>query len=64
MSEGPLTIRCPKCGHPYPMSRLQADVFRGRTMGCMACGRPFVVNFPEPAPDPAELAEAAAEAAA
>lgn len=39
------------------MSAMQADVYRGRNMGCMACGKPFAVVFPEPEPDPEPAAE-------
>ena len=48
MPEGTVIIRCPRCGHPYPMSPTQMSVFRGRNMGCMACGRPFEVQEPPP----------------
>jgi hypothetical protein len=54
MSQGSLTttVYCPRCRHPYPMTATQLSVYRGRTMGCMACGRPFEVRPPDPEPDP------------
>src|SRR5689334_562249 len=52
MSEPTTVVRCPFCGHPYPMNDMQREVYRGRTMGCMNCGRPFRV-------DPAAPQEAA-----
>jgi competence protein ComGC len=54
-------VTCPFCGYPYPMSDMQREVYRGRNMGCMNCGRPFKVESPpaqmEPPPtaDPTEL---------
>lgn len=55
MPEGPITIRCTKCGYPYPMTKLQLDVFTGRSMGCMHCGKSFQVFPPPPPPPPDEL---------
>src|SRR4051812_16159507 len=55
MPDGTVTIRCPYCGHPYPMTPIQIDVYRGRNMGCMACGKPFEVKQPPPPPPPAPL---------
>lgn len=52
MSEGPITIRCPYCGYPYPMSKMQLDVYIGRSMGCMHCGKSFPVSAPPPPPPP------------
>jgi hypothetical protein len=52
MPDGTVIIRCPRCGHPYPMTPTQMSVFRGRNMGCMACGRPFEVQEPPPPPPP------------
>ena len=39
-------VTCPFCGYPYPMSDMQREVYRGRNMGCMNCGRPFKVQSP------------------
>lgn len=41
-------VTCPFCGYPYPMSDMQREVFIGRNMGCMNCGRPFKVEAPAP----------------
>ncbi len=43
-------VTCPHCGYPYPMTDVQREVYRGRNMGCMNCGRPFAVKDPEPKP--------------
>ena len=56
MAEPTNVVTCPFCHHPYPMTDLQREVYRGRTMGCMSCGRPFkVAEVPKPQPtaDPA-----------
>lgn len=56
MPEPTNVVRCPFCQHPYPMTALQREVYRGRTMGCMSCGRPFKVAevpHPQSAVDPA-----------
>ncbi|QOV91967.1 hypothetical protein [Humisphaera borealis] len=71
MPEGTTTIRCPYCGYPYPMSKLQLDVYIGRSMGCMNCGKSFPVVAPPPPPPPqddllqagSELVEARRQAA-
>jgi hypothetical protein len=34
------------------MTRLQLDVYKGRSMGCMGCGRSFPVVAPPPRPRP------------
>src|SRR3954466_10761048 len=60
MPEQTTVVTCPHCGHPYPMSDLQREVYRGRHMGCMACGRPFRVD---PPPPPRAEAEPPAEPA-
>src|SRR4051794_31492311 len=44
MPEPSIVVRCPHCGHPYPMTDLQREVYRGRTMGCVNCGRPIHVD--------------------
>src|SRR5678815_3190947 len=44
MSEPSIVVRCPHCGHPYPLTDLQREVYRGRTMGCVNCGRPIHVD--------------------
>ncbi len=44
MPEASVVIACPYCGHPYPLTPLQREVYRGRNMGCMNCGRPFKVD--------------------
>src|SRR5438046_1550988 len=44
MPEPSIVVRCPHCGHPYPLTDLQREVYRGRTMGCVNCGRPIHVD--------------------
>jgi len=61
MAEGTIAIHCPHCGYPYPMTRLQIDVYIGRSMGCMHCGKSFPVTAPAPPqqenlPEPDETA--------
>src|SRR4051794_13741089 len=65
MADGEQTVFCPHCGYPYKMSAVQLDVYRGRNMGCMNCGRPFLVDppaQPEPSTEPS-LVEATANGA-
>lgn len=59
MPEHSVVVNCPHCGYPYPMTELQREVYRGRTMGCMNCGRPFSVDRAAPpiADAPADAAE-------
>jgi competence protein ComGC len=45
-SPSPSVVTCPYCGYPYPMSEMQREVYAGRNMGCMNCGRPFKVEAP------------------
>jgi type II secretory pathway pseudopilin PulG len=63
MPEASIVVRCPHCGHPYPMTDLQREVYRGRTMGCVNCGRPINVDAAIAAQFPAANAEEAAAAA-
>jgi uncharacterized membrane protein len=51
MAEATLVVVCPHCRHPYPMTPLQRDVYIGRNMGCMQCGRPFRVEVFQPRVD-------------
>jgi len=30
----PTYVPCPHCGHPYPMSPMQKELYRGRTLSC------------------------------
>src|SRR4051794_31890899 len=59
MSEPSIVVRCPHCGHPYPLTDLQREVYRGRTMGCVNCGRPIHVDAAIAAQFPAAPAGAA-----
>ena len=34
-------VPCPHCGHPYPMSPMQKELYRGRTLSCNNCAKPF-----------------------
>ena len=34
-------VPCPHCGFPYPMSPMQKDLYRGRTLSCNNCAKPF-----------------------
>jgi prepilin-type processing-associated H-X9-DG protein len=58
MPEPSIVVRCPHCGHPYPMTDLQREVYRGRTMGCVNCGRPINVDVAIAAQFPVPNAEA------
>jgi prepilin-type processing-associated H-X9-DG protein len=58
MSEPSIVVRCPHCGHPYPLTDLQREVYRGRTMGCVNCGRPIHVDAAIAAQFPAVTAGA------
>src|SRR5215217_1632771 len=58
MAEPINVVRCPHCGYPYPMTDKQREVYIGRNMGCMNCGRPFPVPAPVPPDPPAEPAAA------
>src|SRR5688572_17413744 len=66
MPDPTVVVTCPHCRHPYPMTDLQREVYRGRNMGCMKCGRPFKVDAaPQRAvngpPEPAAAQDAAGE---
>lgn len=34
-------VPCPHCGHPYPMTAMQKELYRGRTLSCNNCAKPF-----------------------
>lgn len=34
-------VPCPHCGHPYPMTLMQKDLYRGRTLACNNCAKTF-----------------------
>jgi len=57
-------VPCPHCGHPYPMSPMQKELYRGRTLSCNNCAKPFSADnlTPQqvPAPRPAPAVERAA----
>src|ERR687887_214245 len=37
----PTYVPCPHCGHPYPMTALQKELYRGRTLSCNNCAKTF-----------------------
>ena len=43
-------VPCPHCGHPYPMSPMQKELYRGRTLSCNNCAKPFSADNLNPAP--------------
>src|SRR5687768_4415870 len=34
-------VPCPHCGHPYPMTAMQKELYRGRTLACNNCAKMF-----------------------
>ena len=58
-------VPCPHCGHAYPMSPMQKELYRGRTLSCNNCAKPFTADNLTPMPVPeAKPWVAAARAAA
>ena len=49
-------VPCPHCGHPYPMTAMQKELYRGRTLSCNNCARPFSADNLTPVPMPAPKA--------
>src|SRR3954454_10245880 len=49
----PTYVPCPHCGHPYPMSAMQKELYRGRTLSCNNCAKPFSADNLMPVPMPA-----------
>ena len=43
-------VPCPHCGHPYPMSPMQKELYRGRTLSCNNCAKTFVADELTPLP--------------
>ena len=49
----PTYVPCPNCGHPYPMTAMQKELYRGRTLSCNNCAKPFSADNLTPVPMPA-----------
>jgi prepilin-type processing-associated H-X9-DG protein len=49
----PTYVPCPHCGHPYPMTPMQKDLYRGRTLSCNNCAKPFSADDLTPVAMPA-----------
>src|SRR5947208_9001611 len=49
----PTYVPCPHCGHPYPMTAMQKELYRGRTLSCNNCAKPFSADNLAPVPMPA-----------
>jgi len=49
----PTYVPCPHCGHPYPMSPMQKELYRGRTLSCNNCAKPFTADNLTPVEMPA-----------
>jgi prepilin-type processing-associated H-X9-DG protein len=43
-------VPCPHCGHAYPMSPMQKELYRGRTLSCNNCAKPFSADNLTPVP--------------
>src|SRR5688572_11114474 len=43
-------VPCPHCGHPYPMSPMQKELYRGRTLSCNNCAKTFLADNLTPLP--------------
>ena len=43
-------VPCPHCKHPYPMSPMQKELYRGRTLSCNNCAKTFVADDLVPLP--------------
>lgn len=56
-------VPCPHCGHAYPMSPMQKELYRGRTLSCNHCAKPFSADDLTPVPVPPARALSAAAAA-
>src|SRR5215213_8253646 len=59
-------VPCPHCGFPYPMSPMQKELYRGRTLSCNNCAKPFSADnlTPVEMPAPRAWVPAAAQPAA
>ena len=42
-------VPCPHCGHPYPMTAMQKELYRGRTLACNNCAKMFSADELTPA---------------
>jgi len=60
----PTYVPCPNCGHPYPMTPMQKDLYRGRTLSCNNCAKPFSADNLTPQQVPAPRAAPPVERAA
>ena len=49
----PTYVPCPHCGHPYPMTPMQKELYRGRTLSCNNCAKPFSADDLTPVAMPA-----------
>lgn len=56
-------VPCPHCGHAYPMSAMQKELYRGRTLSCNGCAKPFSADDLTPVPVPSARALSVAAAA-
>jgi len=56
----PTYVPCPHCGHPYPMSPMQKELYRGRTLSCNNCAKPFSAEDLTPVEMPARRVAAPA----
>ena len=52
----PTYVPCPHCGHPYPMTTMQKELYRGRTLSCNNCAKPFSADNLTPVEMPARRA--------
>src|SRR3954466_3321025 len=43
-------VPCPHCRHPYPMTAMQKDLYRGRTLACNNCAKTFSADELTPVP--------------
>ena len=46
----PTYVPCPHCGHPYPMTPMQKELYRGRTLSCNNCAKTFTADNLTPVP--------------
>ena len=53
-------VPCPHCGHPYPMTPMQKELYRGRTLSCNNCAKSFSADDLTPVEMPAPKAWAPA----
>src|SRR3954470_1836372 len=49
----PTYVPCPHCGHPYPMTAMQRELDRGRTLSGNNGSKPFSADNLAPVPMPA-----------